>query len=508
MTVTDAGGLSHTETLSIGVTNVNEAPIDLTVSGGTVAENAAAGTVVATLGASDPDAGSSFTYTITDPSGKFEVVGDEIRVKAGASLDHESAAAHQLQVTVTDAGGLSHTETLSIGVTNVNEAPIDLTVSGGTVAENAAAGTVVATLGASDPDAGSSFTYTITDPSGKFEVVGDEIRVKAGASLDHESAAAHQLQVTVTDAGGLSHTETLSIGVTNVNEAPIDLTVERRHGGGERGGRHGGGDAGGQRSGCRVELHLYDHSIPPASSRWSATRSASKPAPASTTRAPRRISCSVTVTDAGGLSHTETLSIAVTNVNEAPIDLTVSGGTVAENAAAGTVVATLGATDPDAGSSFTYTLTRSLGQVRGGRRRDPRQSRRQPRLRERRVASAAGDGDRRRRPQPHRDAEHRRHQSERSPDRPHGQRRHGGGERRGRHGGGDAGRHRSGCRVDLHLYAHLDPSGKFEVVGDEIRVKAGASLDHESAASHQLQRDGDRRRRPQPHRDAEHRRDE
>ena len=65
-------------------------------------------------------------------------------------------------------------------------------MTGGTVQENAAAGTVVATLGAAIPTPGSSFTYTLTsDPSGKFEVVGDEIRVKAGASLDYESAASH-----------------------------------------------------------------------------------------------------------------------------------------------------------------------------------------------------------------------------------------------------------------------------------------------------------------------------
>ena len=139
-----------------------------------------------------------------------------------------------------------------------NEAPTDLTVTGGTVQENAAGGTVVATLGATDADAGSSFTYTLAaDPSGKFEVVGDEIRVKAGASLDYESATSHQLSVTVTDAGGLSHTETLNIGVTNANEAPTDLTVDRRHGAGECGGRHGGGDARRHGRGCRLELHLY-----------------------------------------------------------------------------------------------------------------------------------------------------------------------------------------------------------------------------------------------------------
>ena len=206
VTVTDAGGLSHTEAVTIGVSNQNEAPIDITVAGGTVQENAAAGTVVATLGAADADAGSTFTYTLDDPSGLFEVVGDEIRVKAGASLDHESAI-------FAPADGDSHRcrrpephEALTIGVTNQNEAPIDITVAGGTVQENAAAGTVVATLGAADADAGSTFTYTLDDPSGLFEVVGDEIRVKAGASLDYESASSHPVTVTVTDAGGLSHT--------------------------------------------------------------------------------------------------------------------------------------------------------------------------------------------------------------------------------------------------------------------------------------------------------------
>ena len=80
---------------------------------------------------------------------------------------------------------------------------------------------------------------------------------RPGASLDYESATSHQLSVTVTDAGGLSHTETLNIGVTNVNEAPIDITVTGGTVAGERGGRHGGGDAGCQRPDAGLDLHLY-----------------------------------------------------------------------------------------------------------------------------------------------------------------------------------------------------------------------------------------------------------
>ena len=101
-------------------------------------------------------------------------------------------------------------------MTNQNEAPIDITVAGGAVQENATAGTLVATLGALDPDAGSSFTYALaSDPSGQFESIGNEVRVKAGANLDYEAATSHNVVVTVTDAGGLSHTETITIAVTN-----------------------------------------------------------------------------------------------------------------------------------------------------------------------------------------------------------------------------------------------------------------------------------------------------
>ena len=67
-------------------------------------------------------------------------------------------------------------EALTIAVTNQNEAPTDITVAGGSVQENAAVGTVVATLGAADPDAGiEASPMRSIDPSGQFEVVGNEV---------------------------------------------------------------------------------------------------------------------------------------------------------------------------------------------------------------------------------------------------------------------------------------------------------------------------------------------
>src|SRR6185295_16864446 len=133
-----------------------------------------------------------------------------------------------IAVTVTGAEGVSRAteaaasrdagqvgDVASVAVVH-NNAPTDITVVGGSVDENAAAGTLVATLGAVDPNAADTFSFALTsDPSGYFEVVGNEVRVKTGASLDYETATSHDITVTVTDATGLSYSEVISIAIIN-----------------------------------------------------------------------------------------------------------------------------------------------------------------------------------------------------------------------------------------------------------------------------------------------------
>ena len=66
--------------------------------------------------------------------------------------------------------------------------------------ENAAAGTLVATLSAIDPDLGDTVDFAIDDPSGLFEVVGNEICVAGGAQIDYETATSHVVTLIVSDA--------------------------------------------------------------------------------------------------------------------------------------------------------------------------------------------------------------------------------------------------------------------------------------------------------------------
>jgi uncharacterized delta-60 repeat protein len=89
------------------------------------------------------------------------------------------------------------------------------------VVENSTEGTVVAILSSTDPDPGDTFTYSIiNDLSSNFEIIGREIQVKTGATLDYEVASSHIITIRVTDSDGLTYDEDVTIQVTKINEVP------------------------------------------------------------------------------------------------------------------------------------------------------------------------------------------------------------------------------------------------------------------------------------------------
>ena len=110
------------------------APSIVDLSADTVYENAANGTVVGTVAATDSDAGDSLTYALLDDAGgRFAIDPStgEITVADGSLLDYETAEQHSVVVQVTDAGGLSDTETFSVTVQFDNSGDDALTGDGG-----------------------------------------------------------------------------------------------------------------------------------------------------------------------------------------------------------------------------------------------------------------------------------------------------------------------------------------------------------------------------------------
>ncbi|WP_306144977.1 cadherin domain-containing protein [Roseibium sp. MMSF_3412] len=226
-----ADGQSSTETFTITVGDVNETGIsavsDIDATANQIREDAAAGTAVGvTAQATDEDATATVSYEVDDP--RF-VIDDNgvVTLAEGASFDADTEGDVSFTVTATSSDGSSSSETFSISVTDLNdETPTDIALSDSEVDENSSGGTVVATLSVSDADLNDTHVYQIADdPSGFFEITGNEIRVKDGALLDHEAADEHTLTLTVTDAAGQSHSEDVTISVNDVNEAPQNINL-------------------------------------------------------------------------------------------------------------------------------------------------------------------------------------------------------------------------------------------------------------------------------------------
>ncbi|MCP5537013.1 MAG: cadherin domain-containing protein [Akkermansiaceae bacterium] len=183
-------------------------------------ENSALGSVVGVVSATDPDAGDVLSYAITagNGGGEFSIDSNTGEITINTNLDHEAVQQYVLTVEVTDTGLLTDTATITIDVTDVNEAP---TAQGtaASIAEDAVVDSLVATVAASDPDTGDVLNYAITaGNTGAAFAIDSSGNITTATGLDYESINSYTLTVTVTDSGNLSDTATVNITVTDVLE--------------------------------------------------------------------------------------------------------------------------------------------------------------------------------------------------------------------------------------------------------------------------------------------------
>ncbi len=348
ITARDAGGLTKAQAFTITVTNVNEAPTNIVLSNASVAENAA-GAIIGSLTVSDPDTGATHTFTVSDA--RFEVVGNQLKLKTGQALDFEAESSVLVTVTATDQGLLALPKDFTIAVTNVNEAPTAILPSSDTIIENRPAGIVThVALSVLDPDSGDTHTFAVSD--NRFEIVNSLLKLKAGQSLDFEATSIVVLNITATDAGGLSIDLPFTVTVINENEAPTGVLLSQTHV-----AENSPGAAVGSLS--AIDPDAGDtHTFIVSDARFEiiSQQLKLKPGVALDFEAIPSVSLQVTAIDGGGLSKTQSFVIGVDNVNEAPTAIGISPLTIPENVAGG-VIGTVTATDPDDNETFTYDVS-------------------------------------------------------------------------------------------------------------------------------------------------------
>lgn len=200
------GAASDSETVTINVTNINRAPVLASIGNKALAEGDSLNIVVA---ATDPDA-NPLTYSASNlPSGAVFIPSTRSFSWIPAA---DQAGSYAVTFSVTD-GSMSDSETVTLSVSNGNEAPLLDAIGAKNIAENSR---LSFTVSASDANS-DSLTYSAAGlPAGASFDAGQQI---FSWTPDFSQAGNYSATFNVTD-GTQSDSETINITVTNTNRLP------------------------------------------------------------------------------------------------------------------------------------------------------------------------------------------------------------------------------------------------------------------------------------------------
>ena len=303
VTATDPGGLSATQSFTVTVAAANEAP---EVADTIPDQELTAGdtlTVDVSGGFSDPD-GDTLAYAAESgdtAAAAVTVDGSVVTIIARA------AGTAAVTVTATDPGGLSATQSFTVTVAAANEAP---EVADTIPDQELTAGdtlTVDVSGGFSDPD-GDTLAYAAESgdtAAAAVTVDGSVVTIIARA------AGTAAVTVTATDPGGLSATQSFTVTVAAANEAPevADTIPDQELTAGDTLTV----DVSGGFSDPDGDTLAYA-----AESGDTAAAAVTVDGSVVTARAAGTAAVTVTATDPGGLSATQSFTVTVAAANEAP----------------------------------------------------------------------------------------------------------------------------------------------------------------------------------------------
>ena len=179
--------------------------------------------------------GATLTAKVSDADGysadkvHYQWLRDGQPIKEATSSSYtlgKDDAGHKISVRATYTDNVAHDETPQSDETNAiatdNHAPSDIALDHNQITEGKD-GVTVGRLTTTDPDAGDSHTYTVSDA--RFEVSADgTLKLKAGQHLDYANEQEISLTVKATDQGGLSIEKNLTLHVADDPNYPAPQT--------------------------------------------------------------------------------------------------------------------------------------------------------------------------------------------------------------------------------------------------------------------------------------------
>ncbi|WP_107851571.1 DUF4347 domain-containing protein [Oceanimonas marisflavi] len=261
-TVTDTGGLSDTATLTITLTGENDNPVAnndtaIAVEAGGEANGTAGSNASGNVLDNDTDVDSGDSKTVTgkaltgqygsltlNTDGSYSYVIDESNAAVQALRTSGQTLSETFSYTVTDAGGLTDTATLTITLKGENDNPVAnndtaIAVEAGGVANGTAGSSASGNVLDNDTDVDSGDSKTVTgkaltgqygsltlNSNGTYSYVIDESNAAVQALRTSGQTLSETFSYTVTDTGGLSDTATLTITIQGSNDNPVALAAD------------------------------------------------------------------------------------------------------------------------------------------------------------------------------------------------------------------------------------------------------------------------------------------
>ncbi|XP_060596894.1 protocadherin beta-8-like isoform X2 [Ruditapes philippinarum] len=220
----DAQITGWTEPSTIGTTNGVATDV-------TKAENVAVGDEIAKFTATPTSSDTISSYELLTADTPFAISSPGGSLTLSSALDFESTSSYVIQVKATDSASEVGTATVTITITDVNEAAPAFGKTSYTVcvADGSAAGTSVTTFSATDQDTANTITYSINsgDTSSNFKVSTAKLEVNTGKTLAMSTTAKYTLVVHATDNGSPAKTgtSTYTVNVQSSCNGAAALTV-------------------------------------------------------------------------------------------------------------------------------------------------------------------------------------------------------------------------------------------------------------------------------------------
>ncbi|CAN7629592.1 metallophosphoesterase [Mesorhizobium sp. LjNodule214] len=195
-------------------------PPDADTTVNQIAELAAAGAPTGiTASATDPDAGSTVTYSLNDSRFAIDASSGVITRSATGTLDFETQPSINLTVTASSSDGSLANKSFTLAVLDNPEpvafnTPPDTNIAVNRIAQNDAAGTAIGiTASAKDPDIGSTVTYSLDDARFAINPSTGVITRSGTGTLNAASEPSINLHVTATSSDGSTATQDYTVGV-------------------------------------------------------------------------------------------------------------------------------------------------------------------------------------------------------------------------------------------------------------------------------------------------------